>query len=99
MFPYEKQNEPGGQPAPHLNQHWQPVPILWLEEVRFEVLDIHQAGTGQVISQWPRQSGTKCGERLRLKFSGGFRPSGHPLHEGETGLRDATRPTQPKIRP
>jgi hypothetical protein len=70
VFTRETQNEPDGQSAAYINNHWRPVPILWLKEVRFKVLNIQQAGFGGGASPLPSQSGERCDKEFRSKLPG-----------------------------
>jgi hypothetical protein len=85
MLPRETQNEPGGPSVTHLNNLWQPVPILWLEDVRSEALNIHHIVCRDCASHLPPPSGKKVWQNTALKntwrFSAKIKPSSWPQYE------------------
>jgi hypothetical protein len=80
MFPRETQNEPGGQSVTHRNNFRQPVPILWLEDLRPEVLNIRQIVFRDCPSPLPPPSGEKCGKTRHLRVPGGFQQKPNRFH-------------------
>jgi hypothetical protein len=91
MLPRETQNEPGGQPVTHLNNLRQPVPILWLEDVRSEALNIRHIVCRDCASHLPPPSGEKCGKRLPLRIPGGFQQKSNRFHGRNLRLKSSRR--------
>jgi hypothetical protein len=78
----------GGQTGP---RPWQPVPIHWQEEVRFEHLDIRQSTFRNRSSHWPPPRMEKSAQRLRLKLPGRFQQKANRFHGRKMMFQNSTR--------
>ena len=81
MLPRKTQNEPGGQP----------VPILWLEDARSKILNIHHIVLRDCTSHLPSPTREKCGKTLHLRIPGGFQQKSNRFHGRNLRLKYSRR--------